>query len=312
MKTNYFFMIASAGIIAGMFSVFIYNKHIKARDPLAVSYNPYESGIYASGIVETYQKTGSNINIFPSVSGRVEEVLVTDGAHVKKGDKLLVIDSTTQINLARESQAQASAAQANLISLEAQYSKLSKAYTLNPKSVSKNNLDNAKYAVEVARETASAALAQAAADIATLAKYTVESPVDGVVFRVVPSPGDYVSLDIGTYDPYTQGYLPVIQLGSLSPYLQVRVFVDELLTPQLPHSENLEATLFVRGMNNKAIPLKFINIQPYTIPNIELSDQRNERVDVRVLPMIFQFEKPKDIHIYPGQLVDVYIKGNTK
>jgi len=309
MKTNYFFMIASAGILAGMISVFIYNKRVEARDPLSVSYNPYESGVYASGIVETYQKNGSNINVFPSVSGKVAQVLVTDGMQVKKDDILLIIDSTTQSNLANQSNAQASAAQANLISAEKYYGKLNQSYTINSKSVSKNTLDNAKYAMESARETAKAALSKAAADVATLDKYTVRSPVDATVLRMVPSSGDTVSADIGTYDPYSQRYLPVVQLGAISPYLQVRVFVDELLTPQLPTGDKLEATLFVRGMNNKSIPLKFINIQPMTIPNIELSDNRTERVDVRVLPIIFQFEKPKDIHIYPGQLVDVYIKG---
>jgi HlyD family secretion protein len=30
-------------------------------------------------------------------------------------------------------------------------------------------------------------------------------------------------------------------------------------------------------------------------------------VDVRVLPVLFRFQKPKDIQLYPGQLVDVYI-----
>ena len=42
-------------------------------------------------------------------------------------------------------------------------------------------------------------------------------------------------------------------------------------------------------------------------PKVELSNQRAERVDVRVLPVIFNFEKPKNVTIYPGQLVDVYI-----
>jgi len=27
-----------------------------------------------------------------------------------------------------------------------------------------------------------------------------------------------------------------------------------------------------------------------------------------VLPIIFKFEKPKDVNLYPGQLVDVYIE----
>jgi HlyD family secretion protein len=32
-----------------------------------------------------------------------------------------------------------------------------------------------------------------------------------------------------------------------------------------------------------------------------------ERVDVRVLPVIFRFDKPKGVNLYPGQLVDVFI-----
>ena len=39
---------------------------------------------------------------------------------------------------------------------------------------------------------------------------------------------------------------------------------------------------------------------------IELSNERQERVDLRVLPVIFRFQK-QDIPVYPGQLVDVYI-----
>jgi HlyD family secretion protein len=50
-------------------------------------------------------------------------------------------------------------------------------------------------------------------------------------------------------------------------------------------------------------------VQPLVSPKIELSDQRQEKVDVRVLPVIFSFEKPKDVNLYPGELVDVYV-GN--
>lgn len=46
-------------------------------------------------------------------------------------------------------------------------------------------------------------------------------------------------------------------------------------------------------------------------PKIELSDERAERVDVRVLPMIFRFDKPRGMNLYPGQLVDVYIGGDA-
>ncbi|MGA2654939.1 MAG: hypothetical protein ABSF18_03045, partial [Gammaproteobacteria bacterium] len=125
---------------------------------------------------------------------------------------------------------------------------------------------------------------------------------------IVPAIGDYSTAGVGSFDPYTQGYSPPISLGEDNDYLQVRAYVDEILVPRLPNGEKLEAKLFIRGLQDVSIPLEFVIIQPLTIPNIELSNERNERVDVRVLPIVFKFEKPKDINIFPGQLVDVYIK----
>jgi HlyD family secretion protein len=42
-------------------------------------------------------------------------------------------------------------------------------------------------------------------------------------------------------------------------------------------------------------------------PKIDLSNQRLERVDVRVLAAVFRFKPPADVSVYPGELVDVYI-----
>ena len=64
--------------------------------------------------------------------------------------------------------------------------------------------------------------------------------------------------------------------------------------------------MFIRGTDIH-VPLTFMRIQPYVSPKIELSDQRQERVDVRVLPVIFRFDNPKNLHLYPGELVDVYV-----
>ncbi len=49
-------------------------------------------------------------------------------------------------------------------------------------------------------------------------------------------------------------------------------------------------------------------MQPYVTPKIELSNQRTERVDTRVLPVLFRFKPPENMNIYPGQLVDVYVE----
>jgi HlyD family secretion protein len=68
----------------------------------------------------------------------------------------------------------------------------------------------------------------------------------------------------------------------------------------------MQAKMFIRG-TNISIPLEFVRVQPHVSPKIQLSNQRTERVDVRVLPIIFRFEKPADLNVYPGQLVDVYV-----
>ena len=182
---------------------------------------------------------------------------------------------------------------------------------LNHKSVSLNSLDNATYAVKSAEENVNVANAQYRSDKALLDKYIVKAPIDGMIFRIVCAIGDYASPQQGCFDIYTQGMLPSAQMGVITPYLQVRAFVDEILIPNLPKSAKLDATMFIRGLNNKSIALEFDSIQPYTIPNIQLSNERAERVDVRVLPIIFKFKKPTDINVFPGQLVDIFIKGKA-
>ena len=68
--------------------------------------------------------------------------------------------------------------------------------------------------------------------------------------------------------------------------------------------------MYLRG-TDISIPLEFVRMQPYVTPKIELSNERTERVDVRVLPVVFRFEPQKDVNVYPGQLVDVYLEAKS-
>jgi HlyD family secretion protein len=54
------------------------------------------------------------------------------------------------------------------------------------------------------------------------------------------------------------------------------------------------------------VPLEFVRIQPYVSPKIELSNEKQEQVDLRVLPVIFKFKK-EDLPVYPGQMVNIFI-----
>ncbi len=209
--------------------------------------------------------------------------------------------------------------------------KQQRSYELNPKSVSLDALDNARNAVKVAetnlkvvenqyaltkagawiydiqnQEKQYNALSKAyAASEALLSKYTIRAPVDGVVLSIQAAVGSYVSPQ-GAYGTYTEGFSPLVVMGTSQNYLQVRSYIDEILVHRLPDPEKMDAQMFIRGTDIH-VPLTFSRIQPYVSPKIELSNQREERVDVRVLPVIFRFEKLKDVNLFPGQLVDIYV-----
>ena len=120
MKTRLLFIIATLGLLAGAVSVYVYTVKIDPQTPLAVSYNPYDNGIYASGIVESFQANGSNVNIYPEVSGKIIKVFALDGQNVKQGDPLLAIDASVQKAIVAKDAAQARAAFALLEELKAE------------------------------------------------------------------------------------------------------------------------------------------------------------------------------------------------
>ncbi|OJB03336.1 HlyD family secretion protein [Burkholderia ubonensis] len=229
--------------------------------------------------------------------------------------------------------AQMTAAQASLKLAQDQYDKQRRAYDIDPKAVSRDALDTAANGVRVAtanlgvvtrqyqltkagawnydvrNQQAQAIALRRGADAAAalLARYTLRAPTDGVVLAMNAAVGTYLSPQ-GLYDTYAQGNAPVAVLGTPGDRLQVRCYIDEILIHQLPDLRALKAHMFVRGTSVEA-DLQFVRLQPYVTPKIELSDQRTERVDVRVLPVIFRIVPNKDVRLFPGQVVDVYVAG---
>lgn len=350
--------IAVLGIIGSIISARVYSKKVIPQPPLKTATNPYEKGIYSTGIVESYQSHGANMTIVPEVSGRVVRIFVQEGQRVREGDPLIAIDDTVQRDTVEQLKAQADAAlrsfqraksaprreeleiaqaqvdyaKATLDDKRTQFEKIQRAYQLNPRSISRDDFDRAKNAYEIAQRSYDVALKQyrlvrsgtweydvkaleaqyLAATKAyeaakkLLEKYILRAPSDGMIVRIQASVGSYVSPQ-GAYDIYTGGYGPVIVMmnGSMEK-LQVRCYVDELLVPQLPGPDKITATMFVRGSDRK-VSLEYVRLEPYIVPKIQLSSGKRERVDVRVLPIIFRFDRPEDVNIFPGQLVDVYI-----
>ena len=170
-------LLAFLGLTAGLIGAYFYGLHAAPQAPaFNPAANPYAKGIYAEGIVESYQNNGENINIYPKVAGTIVEIPVHEGQSVRRGTILLRMDDSVQRATAEQQKSQAEAAHAMLEELRAEPRKetfeVSKAqviyaraqlknaqdelqkqeasYQLDPKSVSKYTLDDAINAVKVA------------------------------------------------------------------------------------------------------------------------------------------------------------------
>jgi HlyD family secretion protein len=358
MRNKIIFALSIIGILAGLVAAYLFGLETKAQPPVfqPVS-SPYQTAIYANGIIESDQASGSNINVYPEVSGPITQVLVREGQSVVAGTPLVAIDdsvqsaNTDQLRLQAEAalallnelkaqprtealaiaKAQVVLAESNLRVARNQYEKRRASYDMDPKSISTDVLDTADDAVRQAAAALDVArkqyeLTQAGAwsyDIvnqakqydaltqayraanALLQKYTIKAKTDGVVLTVNATAGSYVSAQ-GAYDSYTQAFDPLVVMGAPQDYLAVRCYVDEILVSRLPAPGQIRAQMSVRGTDLK-VPLEFVRVQPYVSPKIELSNQRQEKVDLRVLPVIFRFRKKDLASVYPGQLVDVFI-----
>lgn len=324
MRNRLIFIVSALGAVLGLFSAFVFGQQNQALPPAYnPAANPYPSGIYANGIVESEQSTGENINIYPEVTGPIVRIAASEGQHVRKGDILIAIDDSVQRLTAEQQKAAFEASLAQIVNAEAvlksardTLAKDEKSFALDPKSVSRDVLDTQRNAVKIAETNVEVVKRQSvtldrsyAAAAALLAKYTIRAPVDGVVLSVEAAQGSYVSPQ-GAYDSYTQAMQPLIVMGTAPKSLEVRTYIDEILVPRLENARHIDAVMFIRGTDRR-IPLSFVRIQPYVSPKIELSDEREERVDVRVLPVIFRFEKPANLSLYPGQLVDVYVSPRS-
>lgn len=155
--------------------------------------------------------------------------------------------------------------------------------------------DGASLAIDIASvEQARQALRRAEVDLDLL---TVRAPIDGTVLQVNVRPGEFAFA--GSLST------PLIVLGKLEP-LHVRVDIDEADVGRYRSSAHAFASL--RGQAETRIPLTFVRIEPYVVPKRSLSGATGERVDTRVLRVIYSLPVNTK-HAYPGQQVDVFIES---
>jgi len=120
-------------------------------------------------------------------------------------------------------------------------------------------------------------------------------PADLVEFRVLQvnvRPGEFVSAAPGT---------PLVVLGTVG-RLNVRVDIDENDIGRF--KPGTKGTATPRGDPATKYDLTFVRVEPYVIPKKSLTGGNTERVDTRVLQVIYALDRA-DAPLYVGQQLDV-------
>lgn len=124
---------------------------------------------------------------------------------------------------------------------------------------------------------------------------------DLVEFRVLQvsvRPGEYVGTTAGQ---------PIIVLGTVG-RLNVRVDIDENDIGRF--KPGMKGTASPRGEPNKRYPISFVRVEPYVIPKKSLTGGNTERVDTRVLQVIYTIDTPS-APLYVGQQLDVSLDAGN-
>ena len=154
----------------------------------------------------------------------------------------------------------------------------------------------ASIAVELAAiEQARAAVKLAETD---LELRTVRAPDDGTVLQVNLRPGEFAQAGALSQ--------ALMVLGRTDP-MHVRIDIDEADIPR--YRQGAPATASVRGEAHRRMKLTFVRIEPLVVPKRSLSGYATERVDTRVMQVIYAIE-PDRLTVLAGQQLDVFIEAD--
>jgi RND family efflux transporter MFP subunit len=302
-------LLALLGIVAVTLLVLRLKKPLPTPVPLVEpSRAPYDDSIGARGLVEAVNE---NVIVAPILPGLIMDIYVKVGDQVRKGDPLFRQDT-------RDATAKVAAQQAQVALLEAQVKEaqvkiedkkddLARADRLLAQRVISEDVQKRRYfdlqAAESAFDSACANLLLSRAQLTqaevNLDLLTVRAPRDGEILRQNMHEGEYAG--VSPSDPNA----PSLLLGETD-RLQLRADVDEDSASRV--IAGAPAVAYIKGMRSDAIPLRFVRIEPYITVKKSLTGDSTERVDTRVLQVIYQFDKTK-VPVYVGQQMDAFIDG---
>ena len=303
----------------------------------------FQSSVGAVGLVEANTE---NIDVSCAVSGMVTQLYVKAGDHVQTGQKLFSLDDRdleadlavkrTALNNAKAQlaklvaeprpeelpplEAKVTEAQALVADAEVQVELIesvsdSRAVRKEDVLRRRQNLEAAKARLaqaekdlalaragawgpdlEISRTQVAQAEAAVHQDEVNIDRLTTRALVEGNILQNKVRLGQYAQC--GPLDE------PLMILGSVTPF-HVRVDVDEHDAWRVREGATAEGS--PRGHGSLRIPLEFVRFEPYVIPKKSLTGDSTERVDTRVLQIIYRVKEER-APLYVGQQMDVYIE----
>jgi multidrug efflux pump subunit AcrA (membrane-fusion protein) len=341
-------VLALAGVGMTLYTVKLQARPAPSAPPTGEpTRSPFGTRVAGSGLVEPVTEI---VNVGTPMSGVVQAVNVKEGDTVTRGQTLFTIDQRMLRSQLQSAQARLEVARRKLDQLKSlpRAEDLAKAEAVveqrraalkdaqsrldrlnqiaDPTAISPNERPTREYELANAKARMQEAeadlgevrkgaypedLAVAAADTQVaeaevkslqtdLERSDVTAPIDATILRVTARPGQYAAATLTSGDG-------LVTLGQLSP-LHIRVDVDELDAWRFdPHGK---AVAVLRGGKRVEYPIEYVRTVPVVVPKKTLTGDNAERIDTRVLQLIYRFTEAEP-GVLPGQVLDVYVETGT-
>lgn len=261
--------------------------------PVPPASNPYATGLGAAGLVEA---RGENTAVGAPQAGLVAALHAAVWDRVEAGQPLFTLDGRDLQAALLVQTANVAVAEAQLERLREQLGRLEAVEDV--RAITLEELRNRRSDVRVAEAQLQAAKGAEAQTRALLERLVVRAPITGTILQLNLRVGEYVTPSAST---------PPLILGDIAT-LQIRAEVDEQLAGRI--RPEATATAFIKGDAQHPIPLTFVRIEPFVVPKRSLTGNSSERVDTRVLQVIYAFPAGEQ-RVYVGQQMDIFIAGEV-
>jgi HlyD family secretion protein len=263
--------------------------------------------VAGAGVVEPSSEL---IEIGTPIGGVVEEVFATVGEQVAVGQPLFRIDTRDARAAVAEAAARVESARKGAAAARASLAVTQNQFALyrnigDPRAVSRLEIIDRQGGVTNARAQLALQNAQISTSIAELnrlqtdlGRRTIRARIAGQLLQVNVRKGEFANAGSGNGSSD-----PLITMGNTTP-LYVRIDIDEDEIDRVALGK--DAVVSPRGNARSRVSARFVRVEPQVIPKKSLTNDASERVDVRVLQLIYALPSQNN-NMFVGQQIDAFI-----